>query len=319
MALYIAEIVTIVRHKKFHNSFYALFIMRAIPDLLNVFNSFYGQRLPSIIGAALYPIYSKFPNWMLAMFFFFGGHTFEANYLVTAFISLNRLTAIIMPIKHEKLWRKFFPFITIFVYFVSTLLCWPAFKMNAIIRLKDPNSTTDHSFIVYEAGDAPIINYLACACAVFSVIFMIICVLLNICTFVAYKLHMKKVSINRNNNLDDLKKKLLFYALATFLGHALIASLFLINIITKVDDWKTTFMIFVYYPLILDTVLASWLLLWASSTFRQQLIKDFSIIRIRNIRVGPMEGPQNNNHRAVEGAVGHQLQNRICRQLPAIS
>uniref|UniRef100_A0A914HTP1 Serpentine receptor class gamma n=1 Tax=Globodera rostochiensis TaxID=31243 RepID=A0A914HTP1_GLORO len=289
-ALYIAEIVTIVRHKKFNNSFYALFVMRAIPDLLFVLNFFYGQRLPSIIGAVLYPIYSKFPNWMLAMFFFFGGHTFQANYLVTAFMLLNRLTAIIMPLNHEK----------------------------------DPNSTTDHSFLVYEAGDAPIINYLAYICAVFSVIFMVLCILLNICTFVAYKLHMKKVATNGNNNSDDIEKKLLFYALATFLGHALVASMFLINIITKLDDWKTKAMIFVFYTLILDTgtvVLSSWLLLWANGTFRQQLIKDFAIIRIRNIRVGAMEGPQNNNHRPVGGAVGHQLHNRFfssVQQFPTI-
>ncbi|KAI3417589.1 hypothetical protein GPALN_013310 [Globodera pallida] len=31
MALYIAEIVTIIRHKMFYNSFYDLFVMRAIP------------------------------------------------------------------------------------------------------------------------------------------------------------------------------------------------------------------------------------------------------------------------------------------------
>uniref|UniRef100_A0A914HSY9 Serpentine receptor class gamma n=1 Tax=Globodera rostochiensis TaxID=31243 RepID=A0A914HSY9_GLORO len=326
MALYIAEIVTIVRHKKFHNSFYALFVMRAIPDWLGVMVSFYGQRLPSIIGAALYPIYAKFPNWMLAMFYFIVGHTFQANNLVTAFILLNRLTAIIMPIKHEKLWRKFFPFITIFVYFVPTLLCWPVLKMDGILRLDEPNSTTDRSFIVFEAGEAPITNYLAYICAVFSVIFMIICVLLNICTFVAYKLHVKKVATN-GNNVHNIERKLLIYALVTFLGHALVASMFLIDIITNLDVPKTKALLFVYYPLILDTgtvVLASWLLLWASGTIRQQLIKDFAIIRtnIQNIRVGPMEGPGNNNHRAIGGAVGHQLQNRICipvQQLPAIS
>ncbi|KAI3416467.1 hypothetical protein GPALN_006003 [Globodera pallida] len=75
MALYIVEIVTIVRHKKFHNSFYALFVMRAIPDLLYVLNSFYCTRLPSLIGA-LYPIYLQFPKWMLAMFQFFVGYDF---------------------------------------------------------------------------------------------------------------------------------------------------------------------------------------------------------------------------------------------------
>ncbi|KAI3417967.1 hypothetical protein GPALN_010567 [Globodera pallida] len=123
-------------------------------DLLYVLDSFYGQRLPSIIGSMLYPIYSKFPNWMLAMFLFIAGHTFLANNLVTAFILLNRLTAIIMPIKHEKIWQKFLPFITIFVYFVPTLMLWPMFKMHAIIILNAPNSTVDRSFFIYEAGDA---------------------------------------------------------------------------------------------------------------------------------------------------------------------
>uniref|UniRef100_A0A914HGQ9 Serpentine receptor class gamma n=1 Tax=Globodera rostochiensis TaxID=31243 RepID=A0A914HGQ9_GLORO len=325
MALYIAEIVTIVRHKKFHkSSFYALFVVRAIPDLLYVLNSFYGMRLPVIIGAVLYPIYSKFPNWMLVMFFFLGGHTLQANNLVTAFILLNRLTAIAMPTKHEKIWQHFVPFITILVYFMPTLFCCPAFKIDAILILNDPNSTTDRSFFVVNDGDETYAFYLIFISAVFSLIFLILCVLLNICTFVAYKLHMKKVRTNENN-FDDVEKKLLFYALATFLGHTLVTSMFLIYIIT---DSKTQAMLIVYYPLIMDTgtvVLSSWLLLWASGTFRQQLIKDFAIIRItniQNIRVHAIAGPRNNNHRPVGGAVRHQLQTRfsssVQQQLPAI-
>ncbi|KAI3416463.1 hypothetical protein GPALN_005998 [Globodera pallida] len=112
-------------------------------------------------------------------------------------------------------------------------------------------------------------------------------------------------------NADSIERKLLIYALATFLGHALVASLFLIRIIININEQAINL---VYYPLVMDTgtvVLSSWLLLWASGTFRQQLIKDFSIIRIRNIRVGTMEGPQNNNHRPVGGTVGHQLQTRF--------
>uniref|UniRef100_A0A914HAV3 Serpentine receptor class gamma n=1 Tax=Globodera rostochiensis TaxID=31243 RepID=A0A914HAV3_GLORO len=298
MALYIAEIVTIVRHKKFHhNSFYALFVMRAIPDCVGVLNSFYGQQLPSIFGSLLYPIYSKFPNWMLAMFFFVAGHTFQANNLVTAFILLNRLSAIVMPIKHEKIWKNVLPLITIFVLCVPTVLYWPVFKSGAILQLKDPNSTTDRNFIINEAGDAPYIRHLACISAIFSVLFMI------------------KVSVIGGNNFDAIKKKLMVYAMVTFLGHALVASQILISILTNIADPKIQAMIFIYYPVVMDTgtvVLSSWLLLWASGTFRQQLIKDFAIIRIRNIRVGAMEVPQNNNHRPVGGAVGHQLHNRIC-------
>uniref|UniRef100_A0A914HST0 Serpentine receptor class gamma n=1 Tax=Globodera rostochiensis TaxID=31243 RepID=A0A914HST0_GLORO len=324
MALYIAEIVTIVRHKKFHKSFYALFAMRAISDLLYVLVSFYGDRLPTIIGAVLYPIYSTFPNWMLAMFFFLSGHTFIANMLTTAFIILNRLTAIIMPIKHEKIWQNFLPFITIFVSLVPTLLFLPMFKMNAILILNDPNSTTDRSFIINEAGDLPYGHYLAYICAVSSVIFMALCVLLNIGTFVAYKLHTKQADTNVNN-FNDIKKKLLVYAMATFLGHALVASLFFIPLIIQIHlDPKAMAMFFVYFPLVMDAgtvVLSSWLLLWASGAIRQQLIKDFTIIRktnIQNNRVGPMDGLRNNNHRPVGGAVGQQFQSSV-GQLPTVS
>ncbi|KAI3416450.1 hypothetical protein GPALN_005985 [Globodera pallida] len=305
MALYIAQIVTIVRHKKFHNSFYALFVMRSMPDLLFVLNSFYGQRLPFTIGA-LYPIYSKFPNWMLAMYYYLNGHTFQANILATTFILLNRLTAIAMPIKLEKLWRKFIPLITIVVYLVPTFSYWPIFKMNAIVRLRNPNSTTDRTFFVFEAGDAPINHYQIRTACIFSIILMILCLLINICTLVAYKQHLKKVSISGNNNGDEIEKKLLIYALATFLGHALVASNFVITYIWLLDNFKARLMTASYYPLIMDTgtvVLSSWLLLWASGTFRQQLIKDFAIIRkinFQNIRGLAMEGPRNNNHLTVE-------------------
>ncbi|KAI3420899.1 hypothetical protein GPALN_014522 [Globodera pallida] len=293
-------------------------------DLLYVLDTFYGQRLPLIIGAVLYPIYSNLPNWMLAMFFFIAGHTFQANNLVTGFILLNRLTAIIMPTKHEKKWQKFLPFITIFVFLVPIFSYWPEFKMNAILVLNNPNSTTDRSFFVYEAEDAPYCMYMTYISAVFSAILMVLYFLINIATFLAYKSHMKKVATN-GANADSIERKLLIYALATFLGHALVESLFLIRIIANLNEQAINL---VYYPLVMDTgtvVLSSWLLLWASGTFRQQLIKDFAIIRVTNRsnnRVNAMEGPQNNNHRPVGGAVGHQLQNRICssgQQLPTIS
>uniref|UniRef100_A0A914HQW2 Serpentine receptor class gamma n=1 Tax=Globodera rostochiensis TaxID=31243 RepID=A0A914HQW2_GLORO len=301
-ALYIAEIVTIVRHKEFRNSFYDLFVMRAIPDLLFLLNSYYGQRLPYILGV-LYPIYSKFPNWMLAMYFYLNGHTFQSNLLATTFILLNRLTAIAMPIKLEKLWKKFLPFITIFVYFVPTFSYWPIFKMNAILVLRDPNSTTARNFYIYEAGAAPINHYQ-----------------------IPYKQHLKKVNLNGNNNGDPIEKKLLCYALATFFGHAFVASHFVITDIWLVDYPKIRFMMGSYYPLFLDTgivVLSSCLLLWASGTFRQQLIKDFTNICFRNNqnnRVDAMEGPRNNNYLTVGG--GHQLLTRFSssvQQLPTIS
>ncbi|KAI3420002.1 hypothetical protein GPALN_003341 [Globodera pallida] len=258
MALYVAEIVTIVRHKKFHNSFYALFVMRAIP-----------------------------------------------------------------------MWRKLLPLLTIFVFCVPILTCWPAFKENGVIELYNPNSTTDRNFAISEAGDAPYLTYISYICAAFSVIFMILCVLLNIASFVEYKLHMMKAAINENT-FDDIERKLLIYAFATFLGHLLVASLFLSAV--NMTDPKIMGIIFVYYPVVMDTgtvVLSSWLLLWASGTFRQQLFNDFGIIRFTNranIRVGAVQGHQlqnrNNNWLTVGRTIGHPLQtsfNSSVQQLPPVS
>ncbi|KAL3116478.1 hypothetical protein niasHT_006925 [Heterodera trifolii] len=73
--LYLAEIVTILRHKQFHKSFYALFIIRAVPDLLCLCNSFYAFRLPILFGSVLFSVYSLFPNWMIGgLAFFFLTH-----------------------------------------------------------------------------------------------------------------------------------------------------------------------------------------------------------------------------------------------------
>uniref|UniRef100_A0A183CQ86 7TM_GPCR_Srx domain-containing protein n=1 Tax=Globodera pallida TaxID=36090 RepID=A0A183CQ86_GLOPA len=124
--------------------------------------------------------------------------------------------------------------------------------MNPIIQLNNPNSTTDRNFVLFEAGDAPCIKYITLNCAVFSAIFMIICVLINICTFVAYKLRVKKVVTN-GNSVYNIEQKLLVYAIATFLGHALVASLYLILIISNIDDPKTKAMLYVYYPMVIDT------------------------------------------------------------------
>uniref|UniRef100_A0A914HQV8 Uncharacterized protein n=1 Tax=Globodera rostochiensis TaxID=31243 RepID=A0A914HQV8_GLORO len=102
--------------------------------------------------------------------------------------------------------------------------------MNTILVLRDPNSTTAHNFYIYEAGAAPINHYQ-----------------------IPFKQHLKKVNLNGNNNGDPIEKKLLCYALATFFGHAFVASHFVITDIWLVDYPKIRFMMGSYYPLFLDT------------------------------------------------------------------
>ncbi|KAI3416458.1 hypothetical protein GPALN_014521 [Globodera pallida] len=132
---------------------------------------------------------------------------------------------------------------------------------------------------------------------------------------------MIKADIN-GNTFDDIERKLLIYALATFLGHLLFANLFLIADVINIIDPTIMVVTLIYYPLVMDTgtvVLSSWLLLWASGTFRQQLLKDFGIIRINNvqtIRVNARDTARNNNHWATN--VSHQHTSSV-QQMPTIS
>uniref|UniRef100_A0A183BXR4 Serpentine receptor class gamma n=1 Tax=Globodera pallida TaxID=36090 RepID=A0A183BXR4_GLOPA len=280
MALYIAQIVTIIRHKQFHNSFYSLFIIRAIPDMLYVLDSFYCYRLPILFGSVLYPIYSMLPNWMIGLAFFLTGYSFQANNLATAFILLNRLTAIAVPLKHKKLWQKFLPLVAIVVFCVPICTNWVMFKSEGILQKENPNST-DQSFSFSEAGEAPFSNYLIYLDATFSVIFMAFCILINICVFVTYK---SKAKNGSRNNSDRIEQKLLVYALVTFFGHALMAFLMIgisISVITHNSTMSAALV--THYPWVFDTcsvASSSWLLLWAGDSFRQQLLKDYRISRI---------------------------------------
>uniref|UniRef100_A0A183BJS9 Serpentine receptor class gamma n=1 Tax=Globodera pallida TaxID=36090 RepID=A0A183BJS9_GLOPA len=233
VVLYIAEIVTVIRHQKYHNSFYALFIIRASTDLLYILDMFYSYRLPYILGGA--------------------------NNLATIFILLNRLSAIAIPLKHEKLWQKFLPSITFIVYASPIITRWPAFKMDAQLLILDANST---SFILTEAGEAPYNMHFLTLNAVFSVIFMTLCVLINIGTLVAYKRHVKKRALTKGNGTDEIERKLLVYSVATFFGHALVSCLF-ISVLTStlIHKPKVTTALLAFSPVVLDictVVLSSW-------------------------------------------------------------
>uniref|UniRef100_A0A1I8AZ42 Serpentine receptor class gamma n=1 Tax=Meloidogyne hapla TaxID=6305 RepID=A0A1I8AZ42_MELHA len=104
--LYILEIITILRHKEFHNPFFKLFLIRSVPHLLYTLDSYYSYRLPGLFGEWLYPLYSHFPNWMLCLSYFFAWCTLIADFLATTLILINRWTAITMPINYKKVLDK---------------------------------------------------------------------------------------------------------------------------------------------------------------------------------------------------------------------
>nr|CAD2166939.1 unnamed protein product [Meloidogyne enterolobii] len=112
---------------------------------------------------------------------------------------------------------------------------------------------------------------------VFSIIFLIICLIISTATFLIYRI---KVAKKESTESSKIKIKLLVYALITLFGHVLVAIMLVLfwilfqfnvfgdNLITKA--------VYQQYPWVMDTstlVLSSWSLLWASDTFRHEFTK----------------------------------------------
>uniref|UniRef100_A0A1I8B0Q8 Serpentine receptor class gamma n=1 Tax=Meloidogyne hapla TaxID=6305 RepID=A0A1I8B0Q8_MELHA len=117
----------------------------------------------------------------------------------------------------------------------------------------------------------------------FCLLFIIICIIINIGTLISYRKHCKKnigFKTNQQIKQERTEYKLMIYAIFTFIGHALMAiEQILLYIVSGVfHQYDYIGAIFTQYPWTLDVgsvVLPSWLLFWASDKFRKYLIKDF--------------------------------------------
>ncbi|KAL3076948.1 hypothetical protein niasHT_040175 [Heterodera trifolii] len=278
--LYIAEIVTVLRHKQLHNSFYALFIARALADLLHTFNSYFGFKLPVAFGASLSGIYAFLPNWVLRLSIFVAIYSFQAINLATVFVSINRLSAVMTPLSHEKLWNVVLLPVAVLVIFVTPLLALVlTFEMS--VTLVPTLKASSSSFRIGESAET---NFAPLVSGIFSfvaTISLLICLLLNFGTLAVYK---RRRRLRRRSTLpietetQRTQRKLGIYTLCTFAGHMTVS---LLMIGMSVCAWLgfpiAVDSLYAQYACAMDwctVVLSSWLLLWASSSFRQQLVAD---------------------------------------------
>ncbi|KAL3085386.1 hypothetical protein niasHS_010455 [Heterodera schachtii] len=276
--LYILEMVTIIRHKQFAKlSFYKLFCVRAIADILWMLSSSYGNRIPALFGQQLLPIYRMMPGWAIVLCFYFASTVaFQASNIATFLILMNRFTAIAFPLKQKRIWEKqsFLIILALIVLVVPLLCCLPIMKMNVTPMAYERES--DGFFIREIEMDYSFIGYLNGMKSLTSVIFLLLSLLVNVSTLIAYRRSKKVHQQNSQNGNDVIEKKLLIYALLTFAGHAFV-SVFLI-IMGAGFLYGYASITFTQYPWINDlctSVLSSWMLLFTSSIFRHQFIKDF--------------------------------------------
>ncbi|KAI3410333.1 hypothetical protein GPALN_004434 [Globodera pallida] len=243
-------------------------------DILLMANSFYGNRLPTMFGRALLPIYRELPNWALASYYFMTCFAYQITNIATMYMLLNRLTAIVLPLTHTKLWQKIFVPLLILMFCIPILDCCSLFQMDATLDVKNGSN-----FLISEIDPTQYLKYVNQLKSLTSITFMIVCFLINVVTFIAYKRFQQTLSSVQN--FDKTEQKLLVYTVITFAGHAILA-LYLLCVTVWTYNPKYVAIVYILYPCINDIFnlgLSSWALLWASSTFRGHFINEFYVLK----------------------------------------
>uniref|UniRef100_A0A915DVP9 Serpentine receptor class gamma n=1 Tax=Ditylenchus dipsaci TaxID=166011 RepID=A0A915DVP9_9BILA len=108
--IYIVFIRSVSAHIKLETiklNFFRLFLVRAIPNLLNYVTSYAAIRFGRL-GFFL-SAYKLFPKVFLGFLFFCHYYNFHAESIATVFILLNRLTSVMIPMHHDTLWKRLMP------------------------------------------------------------------------------------------------------------------------------------------------------------------------------------------------------------------
>nr|CAD2175493.1 unnamed protein product [Meloidogyne enterolobii] len=287
--LYSFEVVIIItKWKDFNSSFFQLLIARAILNILNFIISF-GQRFGKV--GLFTNIYLQLPSWVLAVIFFFGYYCIHGENIATTLQLFNRLSSILWPFTYEKLWKRFLPLSVLLIFILPLTWTLQMFSQDFYARLQADNQTIT---IDVKTPDIKPAEYAAYSC----VIFMSICLIINIATLFVYKTRVipQTANVTSNGLQQVIEKRLTLYAFWTFVGQLLISiSTTLIYVavmisisgvsLLSVDECQNFFMaVFNQNFLVSDIstiVLPSWLLIWANGETRKHIF--LKINSVKNI------------------------------------
>ncbi|KAI1706129.1 srg family chemoreceptor domain-containing protein [Ditylenchus destructor] len=97
--LYLIETIVLIKYWKLLNtSFFRLFLVRFVLNFLNYLGTYISSRA-GLVGL-FYDFFHSMPSLFLAFWFTFYYYAFHAENLTTMFILINRLTSILLPLKH---------------------------------------------------------------------------------------------------------------------------------------------------------------------------------------------------------------------------
>nr|CAD2167731.1 unnamed protein product [Meloidogyne enterolobii] len=212
--LYLTELGVILRFKKaFKSSFFKLFAARTISSILGLI----GQCLYSRFGRIGFflSIYLKLSGVYLAIFYFMTAYFYLVEGTCTITLLLNRLTALVWPLKYERIWKKLWYWAIILAYILPLTQTWHIVFLDIVIWVHDDNATfTLLTQMKSDDTNDPLIA------AEFSGFFTIVCLAINLASLFVYK-RTKIVSSQQTDSKQKMEKRLTIYSILTFFGQLL--------------------------------------------------------------------------------------------------
>nr|CAD2183021.1 unnamed protein product [Meloidogyne enterolobii] len=267
------------------------FVSETKQNILNFIISF-GQRFAKV--GLFTNVYLQLPSWVLATTFFFGYYCVHGENIATALQLLDRLSSILWPFTYEKAWNRLLPLAILLIFILPLARTIQLFSCDFYAHLQADNQTITidvHNINTLDINPAEDAAY---SC----VIFMFICLIINIATLCVYKTKVQPqtTKIASNGLQKAIEKRLILYAFWTFVGQLLISistTLIYISVMIAItgttllsyDENQNFFLAVVNQNFLVSDistiVLPAWLLLWANGETRKNLFG--KIIAAKNI------------------------------------
>uniref|UniRef100_A0A0N4ZVJ8 Serpentine receptor class gamma n=1 Tax=Parastrongyloides trichosuri TaxID=131310 RepID=A0A0N4ZVJ8_PARTI len=273
--IFVHIILILPSHKeKFSSTFYSLLFWNGIIDIVSYLSFTLHHRFPNygIFTNAYYNFYLNQTD--VRVLEFLRNYTNISQLIGTFFISFNRFTSLMFPVKHRFLWKKLLPLALIVIFLLPVILTWPILcdKMGYV-----PQNTSDINVgfrAKWLTNNAEWYNSFI-VMTVLSFIFLLACLIINLSTLII----LIKMSLNNNINKEGGKQKFNFTrernfflsALISFMGQLLLGiDNYVSGQFSQTKQYDNFYLMVMIFPIVNDLTIFPnvWLMLYISTPLR---------------------------------------------------